>query len=136
MKKCILWDLISPINGISSNEILEKDYIKKILNREDEIVLYGDDVITEQILSGSSIRYECRLSQDTPIGVAMQKFCELKQQQEIETLSLEEATKKISILEVENADLLLDSAIKDSKIQTLENDLADLTLEIAMMEVR
>ena len=66
----------------------------------------------------------------------MQKFCELKQQQEIETLSLEEATKKISILEVENADLLLDSAIKDSKIQTLENDLADLTLEIAMMEVR
>lgn len=43
---------------------------------------------------------------------------------------------KISILEAENADLLLDSAIKDSKIQTLENDLADLTLEIAMMEVR
>ena len=43
---------------------------------------------------------------------------------------------KISILESENADLLLDSAIKDSKISTLENDLADLTLEIAMMEVR
>lgn len=43
---------------------------------------------------------------------------------------------KISILEAENADLLLDSAIKDSKISTLENDLADLTLEIAMMEVR
>ena len=42
---------------------------------------------------------------------------------------------KISILEAENA-LLLDSAIKDSKISTLENDLADLTLEIAMMEVR
>lgn len=39
-------------------------------------------------------------------------------------------------LEKENSDLLLDSAIKDSKISTLENDLADLTLEIAMMEVR
>lgn len=48
----------------------------------------------------------------------------------------EEMENKISILEAENADLLLDSAIKDSKISTLENDLADLTLEIAMMEVR
>ena len=47
-----------------------------------------------------------------------------------------ELQNKISILEAENADLLLDSAIKDSKISTLENDLADLTLEIAMMEVR
>ena len=48
----------------------------------------------------------------------------------------QEQGNKISILEAENADLLLDSAIKDSKISTLENDLADLTLEIAMMEVR
>lgn len=39
---------------------------------------------------------------------------------------------KISILEAENADLLLDSASKDIKIQTIESDLADLTLEIAM----
>ena len=49
---------------------------------------------------------------------------------------VKEQGNKISILEAENADLLLDSAIKDSKISTLENDLADLTLEIAMMEVR
>ena len=39
---------------------------------------------------------------------------------------------KISILEAENADLLLDSAIKDSKISTIEKDLADLTLEVVM----
>ena len=39
---------------------------------------------------------------------------------------------KISILEAENAELLLDSAMKDLKLQTIENDLADLTLEIAM----
>lgn len=43
---------------------------------------------------------------------------------------------KISILEAENADLLIDSAMKDLKIETLENDLADLTLEIAMMGVK
>lgn len=53
----------------------------------------------------------------------------------IEVLQKEQG-EKISILEAKNADLLLDSAIKDSKISTLENDLADLTLEIAMMEVR
>lgn len=55
---------------------------------------------------------------------------------EIEKSEIEVIQGKISILEAENADLLLDSAIKDSKISTLENDLADLTLEIAMMEVR
>ena len=43
---------------------------------------------------------------------------------------------RISILEAENADLLIDSAMKDLKIETLENDLADLTLEIAMMGVK
>jgi hypothetical protein len=53
-----------------------------------------------------------------------------------EPTEIEVIQDKISILEAENADLLLDSAIKDSKISTLENDLADLTLEIAMMEVR
>lgn len=47
-----------------------------------------------------------------------------------------EQGEKISILEAENADLLIDSAMKDLKIETLENDLADLTLEIAMMGVK
>lgn len=60
--------------------------------------------------------------------------------QPIQEPTLEDIVKeqgyKISSLESENADLLLDSAIKDSKISILENDLADLTLEIAMMEVR
>ncbi|GAA0106673.1 hypothetical protein UT300013_32970 [Paraclostridium sordellii] len=39
----------------------------------------------------------------------------------------------INQLEQENADLLLDSALKDSKIEQLENDLSDLMLEIATM---
>lgn len=45
---------------------------------------------------------------------------------------IQEQANKISILEAENAELLLDSAMKDLKINTIENDLADLTLEIAM----
>ncbi|CEK29423.1 hypothetical protein JGS6364_00691 [[Clostridium] sordellii] len=40
---------------------------------------------------------------------------------------------RLDILEQENADLLLDSALKDSKIEQLENDLSDLMLEIATM---
>ncbi|MBS6501898.1 MAG: hypothetical protein KH415_09735, partial [Clostridium sp.] len=32
---------------------------------------------------------------------------------------------KVNVLEKENADLLLDSALKDSKIETLQSDIAD-----------
>lgn len=39
---------------------------------------------------------------------------------------------KISILEEENADLLLDSAMKDIKLKSIEKDLADLTLEVVI----
>lgn len=53
-----------------------------------------------------------------------------------EPTEIEIIQEKISILEAENADLLIDSAMKDLKIETLENDLADLTLEIAMMGVK
>lgn len=53
-----------------------------------------------------------------------------------EPTEIEKIKEKISILEAENADLLIDSAMKDLKIETLENDLADLTLEIAMMGVK
>lgn len=38
---------------------------------------------------------------------------------------------RIDLLEQENADLLLDSALKDERIEQLENDLSDLMLEIA-----
>ncbi len=44
----------------------------------------------------------------------------------------DEYENKIYILEAENADLLLDSAIKDMKLKSIEKDLADLTLEVVM----
>lgn len=49
---------------------------------------------------------------------------------------LEDTTQEITLedriesLEQENADLLLDSAIKDTKIETLENDVADILFEM------
>lgn len=38
---------------------------------------------------------------------------------------------KVNALEKENADLLLDSALKDSKIETLQSDIADIMKEMA-----
>ncbi|MDY4607023.1 hypothetical protein [Clostridium tertium] len=38
---------------------------------------------------------------------------------------------KVNVLEKENADLLLDSALKDSKIETLQSDIADIMKEMA-----
>lgn len=38
---------------------------------------------------------------------------------------------KVNVLEKENADLLLDSALKDSKIETLQSDIADIIKEMA-----
>ena len=48
-------------------------------------------------------------------------------------IMLSEHQSKISILQAENADLLLDSASKDIKLSTLEKDLADLTLVMGGM---
>lgn len=49
-----------------------------------------------------------------------------------EPTEIEVMQNKISILEAENADLLLDSAMKDIKLKSIEKDLADLTLEVVM----
>lgn len=46
---------------------------------------------------------------------------------------LKEQDKKIFNLENENADLLLDAAIKDIEIESLKNDIGDLMLEVALM---
>ena len=46
---------------------------------------------------------------------------------------LKEQDKKIFNLENENADLLLDAAIKDIEIENLKNDIGDLMLEVALM---
>ena len=47
-----------------------------------------------------------------------------------------EQDKKIFKLESENADVLLDLAVKDAKLVTLENDMSDMMLEIIMGGMR
>lgn len=53
-------------------------------------------------------------------------FIEIKPKTDIELLK-----EKTEILEKENADLLKDSALKDIRIETVENDMADLIKEMA-----
>lgn len=53
-------------------------------------------------------------------------------QPEEPTREIDILSKKIEIIESENADLLFDSMMKDTKIDQLEKDLADLTFEVIM----
>lgn len=98
--------------------------IKEYFNTEEEkevlILKYKDKYITDiaYLKNGDNYIIFSDIPNDIPID------------------RIDEVENKISILEAENADLLIDSAMKDLKIETLENDLADLTLEIAMMGVK
>ena len=47
---------------------------------------------------------------------------------------LREQDKKVFKLESENADLVLDAAIKDAKISVLERDIADMMIELIMIQ--
>lgn len=118
-----MWDKKSRINGVEAEEILNKS---KFLKDGDVFLVFKNGVVIN-IESINIIKtLDFKYSNMTNEEIASDYVKNLD-------ISVED---KISILEAENADLLLDSAIKDSKISTLENDLADLTLEIAMMEVR
>lgn len=59
--------------------------------------------------------------------------------EEIEIVPFESVISKlrnrVEFLEMENADLLISSAIKDSQILTLENDVADIMLELITMKI-
>ena len=127
MYKVKIWDKIESINGVDAKNVIKSHRIKEtddiflVLNNYDRILeLNFVDVI----------RANFNLSQSLTKEQVAQEYLRIREEERLQ------AEKEQVILEAENADLLLDSAIKDSKISTLENDLADLTLEIAMMEVR
>ena len=137
MYKVKIWDKIESINGVDAKNVIKSHRIKEtddiflVLNNYDRILeLNFVDVI----------RANFNLSQSLTKEQVAQEYLRIREEERLqaekEQVSLEQQAKKISILEAENADLLIDSAMKDLKIETLENDLADLTLEIAMMGVK
>lgn len=117
---------------------INKNYEIKAINSTDDTSLIKIEVDREEVFGDKSdfmILNYCYKQDESGYSIyPSRNYSDIVE--EDYRLKIDESRKKISILEAENADLLLDSAIKDSKISTLENDLADLTLEIAMMEVR
>lgn len=132
-----IWDKVSSLNEVPAKQIIEELHFKN----DDEIFLIYDeyDRLTN-IENAKNIQAIYKMRTSMTVDEIAQEYIKIREEYEKNRQEQQNeeiyAREKISILESENADLLLDRAIKDSKISTLENDLADLTLEIAMMEVR
>lgn len=97
--------------------ILIREEIREELN---EIYMYYDNGIVES------------RPLNPPIEPEKPHFGDNSDLKYLESKLLEQ-DKKVFKLESENADLVLDAAIKDMKIQTLESDMADMMLEILMI---
>ena len=126
-----IWNKTDDINGVDSNVVLKNNWIYK---KGDVVLIINTDSDRVEFIAIESELRESYKDKVSNIEKLAEIRCEYYNNNA--PMTVIELQNKISILEAENADLLLDSAIKDSKISTLENDLADLTLEIAMMEVR
>ncbi len=104
--------------------------IKQELNNKIELSIYTDNLETEYLVE-TLFGYSRIISiKENMINNTYE--VEIAKEGEIQ-LELLRTKEKISLLESENADLLLDAALKDSKIEMLENDLADVMMEIAML---
>lgn len=106
------------------------DHIKKELNNKDELSIYTDNLETRYLVETLFGYSRIIAIKENMLNSTYE--VEIVKEGEIQ-LELLRTKEKINLLENENADLLLDAAIKDSKIEMLENDMADLMFEIAMI---
>lgn len=126
-----IWNKTDDINGVDSNVVLKNNPIYK---KGDVVLIINTDSDRVEFIAIESELRESYKDKVSNIEKLAEIRCEYYNNNA--PMTVIELQNKISILEAENGYFILDSAIKDSKISTLENDLADLTLEIAMMEVR
>lgn len=126
-----IWNKTDDINGVDSNVVLKNNPIYK---KGDVVLIINTDSDRVEFIAIESELRESYKDKVSNIEKLAEIRCEYYNNNA--PMTVIELQNKISILEAENADLLLDSAMKDLKIETLENDLADLTLEIAMMGVK
>lgn len=134
--KIKIWDKKTSINGISATVILKN---RKDLENEEEILLLEDDYgnITH-IEIPRIIQSNLKLAQNLTaleIGQAYLEYLITQENQiEQDKITHEQLIEKTNVLEKENADLLLDAAIKDSKLAALESDMADMMMELIMIQ--
>lgn len=97
----------------------------KICNLDIEITIQEySEIIKEQ---NNGIYYAVKNSEAKNINDLFTKIELLQAEKKLS------AIERIEILENENADLLIDSAVKDFKIEMLESDMADIMFEIASL---
>lgn len=99
---------------------------------ETDILITNDDYNTFFELQSQGKQYRVK---EIPTGDTLFDYIEEYIPEVIPEVQLPSETdilkEKVNVLERENADLLLDSALKDSKIENLQNDIADIMKEMA-----
>lgn len=130
-----IWDKVESINGVEANIVIKSHKIKE----DDEVFLVlnkYNKVIEVNIVD--VIKYNYNLNYNLSAEETAQEYIKIKEEEKLqadkEQISLEEQAKKISILQEQNANLLLDNAKKEIEINGLNKNLANVTLEIAKIK--
>lgn len=129
-----IWNKIDDINDINADIVIESHRIKE----KDEVFLILDkmDNVTEIQIKNTIISgYD--LDVNLTVEEVAQKYIEIKEQEKIQIekdqVTLEEVTKKISILEAENKALKESQDIQDRTI--VENDMRMMDIEWALEDL-
>ena len=130
-----IWNKIDTINNtdaqyfIDSLKIRENDGVFLILDDLEEVQAVEIDRIIKSVYN---------LDQNLTTEQVAQEYIRIKEEEKLqaekEQMTLEEQAKKISILQEQNANLLLDNAKKEIEINGLNKNLANVTLEIAKIK--
>lgn len=131
----IIWNKIDPINGIEPQHFIDSLRIKE----SDGVFLIGTDLDNIQCVEiDRIIKSNYNLDYSLTTEQVAQEYLRIKEEEKLqakkEQITLEEQAKKISILEGQNANLLLDNAKKEIEINGLNKNLANVTLEIAKIK--
>lgn len=128
-----IWDKVSSINGNKASVVLDSDESFK----DNTVVFFTNNNKPVVHALVENLRVELNMLDQTDEEVCqlkLNKLIEESKNQEKEQIALEEQAKKISILQEQNANLLLDNAKKEIEINGLNKNLANVTLEIAKIK--
>lgn len=123
------------IEGVTSEYIINSHNIKK----DDEVFLVIDEYgNVNQIEIVRIIKSVYGFDANLTAEETAQAYLDLKSKEEEtiikDQITLEDQSKKIDILNAQNANLLLDNAKKEIEISTLNTNLANITLEVAKIK--
>lgn len=137
MLRVEIWNGKTPINGVNANVILEnrKDIA---CNLNDIFLVINEHDIVTEIQFGKTIATNNKIDPGKSLQEIAEEYLIIKKSEEDneikEQINLEEQSKKIDILNSQNANLLLDNAKKEIEINYVNKKLANVTLEIAKMK--